>query len=149
MQRFIKTLTKEDFSLVDTQVFSGKYNEVCRLRVPAQNVIYWGAGAVMDGVDLREPIQIVFKDSNGNEIRGWVRIKVHDANDVRTVTLLEDRSEKFSIPPTDRINAYKLGIMKPGAKEDSYLVIEIKPDQDATISAQNSVLNIPVTVVNL
>jgi len=147
---FSKTLTKEHFGLVsDVQVFAGKFNEIGRYRVPAQQKVYWGSRSLSRVDEIGEPIQIVLKDTNGNEVTGWLRLKVHDANDTKTVNLLEERSEKFTIPVTDRDNAIKLPMMKPGAREDSYLVIEFKPDNDVTISASNSKIIAPVTVITL
>jgi hypothetical protein len=147
---FAKTLTKEHFGLIsDVQVFAGKYNEIGRYRVPAQQIVCWGSRSLSRTTDIGEPIQIVLKDSNGNEIKGWIRLKVADANNVNTRVLLEERSEKFTVPVTDRDNAIKLPQMKPCAREDSYLIIEFKPDSDATISASNSTIIAPVTVFTL
>jgi len=145
-----QTLTKEHFGLVsDIQVVKGKSTEIGRYRVPAQQVVFWGSVSLSDKTEIGEPIQIVLKDTSGNNLTGWIRIKVHDANNWKTITLLEERIEKFNVPVTDRKNAIKLPRLEPGAREDSYLVIEFISDTDATVSAANSTIIAPVTVVYL
>ena len=148
--KFKSVLRKEDFGMSGTtQVFGGKFNEIGKYRVGAKQIISFGAGNVVLGNDLREPVYVVLKDSNDNLIKGKIRFVVTDANEVSAQNIDEQRVEVMNIPPTDKVNSYKLGESAYAAGEDAYLKIEFKPDSDATIDWSQSEVHIPVTVMML
>jgi hypothetical protein len=146
MATFPQFLTAGDFSAgstaTDISVISGKYNEVGRKTVGAQQIINWGIGVVNNGVDTREYGKIRF-DSVAGQIAGKYRLAVTDANAENVIPVLENNDVNFATG-----TSVKVGFSQPGAKEDSAIVILLKPDTTTTVdySDSDNVVNLPVTV---
>ena len=149
-QKFPRTANKEDFNLVsDKTALAGQWNRIGELVVPAQQKICFGYGGIVNGVDTRGVLYIDLKDGTGNQLNGWIRLAVTDATEVKQVIILEERIERLRASATDRNQAYLLGETQVWAKEDSKLLILFKPDgnNDVTVSAANSTMYVPITVL--
>jgi hypothetical protein len=144
---FTKFLRANDFNAgstaTDIAITSGQYNQIGYKTVGAQQQIFFGAGAISNGVDSRETAKIRF-DSAAGAITGTFRLAVQDANGLSTIPVVENDNTNFT-------SGIKLGIKAPGAREDSKLLILFNPDTSTTIdySDSDNNVNIPVTVVNL
>lgn len=127
----------------DITVTTAQWNTVGSLTVGAQQVIYYGAGVVANGVDTRETAKVSF-DSVTGAITGAYRLAIQDANGISTIPVVSNDNVNF-------LAGIKLGIKSPGAKEDSKMLILFKPDATTIIdySDANNTVNIPVTIVNL
>jgi len=127
---------------VQTNVKAGTHQKIFEYVVPAQQGIRFGKGAIIGGVDDRGDLILELRDSNGNIIHGWVRFSYTDANETEKKLKLEERTEKLS-------EGIKMGELPPGVKEDSKLIIEFKPDNDAVIDPTKSKGQIPLTIYTL
>jgi len=141
MVQFRKTATLEEFSMdISVDLVAGKYIELMSMKVPAQQIRFWGNGSIINGVDDRGIFKLSVADANGNEIKGTARLVVSDANKVNRNFRREDRTEDLST------NGVKVGKDVVGAGEDSYLIVEFKPDASATADKAHTSVFAPITV---
>ena len=146
MQKFVRTLSKNDFGVSGTlSVSSSDYQKIAELTVPAQQLMTWGANEVVNGGLQGSPAQIVLKNSTPAVINGVIRLVLADANEVRKIVVLEERTEKFGASAYDRTQAILIPEFKIKAKQDSKLIIEFKPDSDDTIDWSQSTIILPTT----
>lgn len=126
----------------DVAITSGVYNIVGSKTVGAQQQLNWGVGVVGNGVDTRETATLRFDSATG-EITGTYRLLVQDANGIQTIPVYENNGTNFKA-------GVKVGLTNPGAREDSKLLIQLKPDSSTTVdySDSDNVVNLPVTVTN-
>jgi hypothetical protein len=143
--QFPQFLTDTDFSATTGSLVltTAKWNEVCRKTTGAQQILNWGVGIVAGGVDTRETATIRLDSSAGN-IAGKIRLVVTDANGIQVIPIYENNNTNFA-------SGVKLALANPGARQDSALVIQSKPDSTTTLdfTDADTAFNIPVTVTNL
>lgn len=146
MVEFRKTAVIGDFTM-DTSValVTNKFLELMSMQVPAQQIRYWGNGAIVNGVDDRGTFKLNPKTSGSADIAGTARLVVSDANKVVRNFRREDRSNDL----VDAASGVRLGKDVVGAKEDSYLIIEYKADSAGTATAAQSTVFAPITIRTL
>ena len=145
-----KTLSLDDF----TETADGKSTQAgqwlqYKYRVPAQQMIRFGTGAIRNGVDDRGIAVIDIKDSSETpvQIEGKYRLAYMDANEVKKSVIKEGYLNTIRASSTVRDAGNVLGETGAGARQDSWLVIEILPaEAGKTIEDDNSSFQIPVTV---
>jgi hypothetical protein len=146
---FEKTLTLDDAtSTADGKTLqTGQYNDVWKYKVPAGQIVAFGKGKLShNGVNTAGILYLDLKDSASAQIEGKIRLTVRKPNEDEEYLIVEERTEVLRATKTDRTTAYFLEKQKIVAKEDSWLVISIKPDASATFSKANSDFQIPATV---
>ena len=148
MASFKTVKTLNDFSEVKdgATLVAGDFQTIAKLVVPAQQLMTFGAGNIIDGVDDRSILFAKTMDDAGNEVKGTLRLVLADANEVKKVVVVEVRSEQVTASKTDANNSYKLAQYPAWAKEDSKLIIEFRPDKAFKFSKANSDYQIPITV---
>lgn len=119
----------------------GEWKELATYKVPSQEVRYFGKGSIVNGVDNRGTFKLTVKDGSNNSITGNARLVARDANGWAPKPIISPRSE------TLEANGEQLGFSGVGAKTDSYLAIEFRPDEDATATIANCSLQLPTTVM--
>ena len=145
-----KTLTLSDF----TATAGGKTTDTgtwlqYRLRVGAQQAIRFGTGAIMGGVDNRGILYVDIKDNStpAVQVNGRYRLSYMDANENVKSVIKEGYLDQIRTSKVTRDAGNVLAEMGVGARQDSYLVIEILPSVGSlTISDANSDFQIPVTI---
>jgi len=145
-----KTLSLDDF----TETAGGKTTQAgqwlqYKYRVPAQQMIRFGTGAIRGGVDDRGIAVIDIKDNASTpvQIEGKYRLAYMDANEVKKSVIKEGYLNTIRASSTVRDAGNVLGETGAGARQDSWLVIEILPAvAGKTIEDDNSTFQIPVTV---
>lgn len=145
-----KTLSLKDF----TETADGKTTQAgqwlqYKYRVPAQQMIRFGTGAIRNGVDDRGIAVIDIKDNSQTpvQIEGKYRLAYMDANEVKKAVIKEGYLNTIRASSTVRDAGNVLGETGPGARQDSWLVIEILPaEAGKTIEDNNSTFQIPITV---
>lgn len=145
-----KTLSLDDF----TETADGKTTQAgqwlqYKYRVPAQQMIRFGTGAIRGGVDDRGIAVIDIKDNAATpvQIEGKYRLAYMDANEVKKSVIKEGYLNTIRASSTVRDAGNVLGETGAGARQDSWLVIEILPaEAGKTIEDDNSTFQIPVTV---
>jgi len=143
MVTFRKTARLQDFTMPATVAIpAGRFVEVATMIIPAQQRRYFGNGGIINGVDDRGIMTLVFRTAVPAVIPGTARLVVSDANRVRRVFLREDRSE-------DLATGVRLGVTTPGAQQDSLLIIEYMADVAATATLADSTGAIPLTYTAL
>jgi len=143
---FQKTLTEDDFKLTsDVSVLSGKWNKIGEFTVPPQQAYKFGYGNPNQPYN-QGYMYIYIKDGDGNEIPCKVRLAVSDANELKKTVVFEERGEVLHAATADITKQKALPEQGPLAREDDKLIIEIMPDSNATVSASNTEIRIPVTV---
>lgn len=148
MVEFRKTAVLGDFDMDATVTLpAGKYVELMNIKVPAQQVIFWGNGAIQTGVDDRGTFKLNVYDGSGTPvlIPGTARIVVSDANRVVRNFRKEDRTEDLVASSS----GVKLGKDAVGAGQDSYLSIEFKADATTTATKANCSVSAPITIRTL
>lgn len=126
----------------DVALTSGQYNQLGSKTVGAQQQINWGVGVIANGVDSRRTCTIV-NHSLAGTIAAQIRLAVQDANGIQTIPVYEDNHTNFG-------TGISLGLTSPGAREDSKLLILVKPDSTTTWDSADTDNNVnaPVTVTN-
>lgn len=145
-----KTLSLDDF----TETADGKTTQAgqwlqYKYRVPAQQMIRFGTGAIRGGVDDRGIAVIDIKDNSQTpaQIEGKYRLAYMDANEVKKSVIKEGYLNTIRASSTVRDAGNVLGETGAGARQDSWLVIEILPAAaGTTIEDDNSTFQIPITV---
>ena len=147
-QGFPRVYNASDFNAgsgeTDIEVTTGKWNKIGYVLIPAQQRVAFGVGVTTSGgLDSREYVKVRFDSTGGSEISGVYRFAVTDHNEMIKKTVKEERSENLTGGTT-----VKLGESRPLAREDSYLVLELKPDSTTTLdySDADNVVLMPVTV---
>lgn len=147
---WMKTLSLDDF----TETVNGKTTQAgqwlqYKYRVPAQQMIRFGTGAIRGGVDDRGIAVIDIKDNStpAVQIEGKYRLAYMDANEVKKSVIKEGYLNTIRASSTVRDAGNVLGETGVGAREDSWLVVEILPaEAGKTIADNNSTFQIPITV---
>ena len=145
-----KTLTLADF----TATANGKTTDTgtwlqYRLRVGAQQAMRFGTGAIMGGVDNRGILFISIKDNStpAVQINGKYRLSYMDANENVKSVIREGYLDQLRTSKTVRDAGNTLAEIGLGARQDSYLVLEILPSVGSlVISDANSDFQVPVTL---
>lgn len=145
-----KTLSLADF----TETADGKTTQAgqwlqYKYRVPAQQMIRFGTGAIRNGVDDRGIAVIDIQDNAATpvQIEGKYRLAYMDANEVKKSVIKEGYLNTIRASSTVRDAGNVLGETGAGARQDSWLIIEILPaEAGKTIEDDNSTFQIPVTV---
>lgn len=146
---FPKTLTKEDFGLTaDVQVKAGKWNKIGEFRVPPQQAYRWGYGSP-DKPYNQGYMYVLLQYNDGTnvtEVKGKIRLAVADYNELRITPVYEERSEVLHAAVADITKQKALPEQGPLAREDDKLLILFMPDADATITAADTDIKLPVTL---
>ena len=145
-----KTLTLADF----TATAGGKVTDTgtwlqYRVRVGAQQAIRFGTGAITGGVDNRGILFVSIKDNSNPAVQvdGKYRLSYMDANENIKSVIKEGYLDQIRTSKVTRDAGNVLAEMGVGARQDSYLVLEILPGTGSlTISDANSDFQIPVTI---
>lgn len=148
-----KTLTFADF----TTTFDGKVCDsgtwlMAKYKIPAQQVVRVGTGAIVNGVDDRGILYMSIKDNNATspvQLDGNYRVTYMDANELKKLVVKEGYTDTIRTSKTERDAMNVLPETAPGVREDSYVVIEFLPNAAAagkTINIDNSELQLPVTI---
>ncbi len=150
---FTESINLASFSTVNDgkTLYAGQFNDVAVLKVPAQQVRKFGAGGLINGVDVRAIFFISLFDGSATpvQIEGVFKLSNRDANLRNDIPFIQPRTESLRGSKTDRNNAYLLGEAGLGSKQDSYLVMSIKPDTQLVLSQANSSVLVPMTVYAL
>lgn len=126
-----------------------------RYRVPAQQVIRFGTGSVVNGVDNRGVLMVHIEDSAGADLAGGstVQIGYENANQTNFLPIWEGRADQIDdvTLASVRNSNNTLGEIGPGARQDSYLVIRVKPSGTlaTTFADATSDFRVPVTIYTL
>lgn len=147
---WVKTLSLSDF----TATANGKVTDTgtwlqYRLKVGAQQAIRFGSGAIVGGVDDRGILFVSIKDNAtpAVQIDGKYRLSYMDANENVKSVIKEGYLDQIRTSKTARDAGNVLAEMGVGARQDSYLVIEILPGTGSlTISDAASDFQVPVTI---
>jgi hypothetical protein len=143
MVEFRKTAVISEFTMDATvSLPAGKYVELMNKKISAQQVNFWGNGAIMGGVDDRGNFKLNVKTSAAANIPGTSRIVVSDANKVIRNFRREDRSE-------DLVTGVQLGKDSIGAGQDSFLIIEYAADAAAVATVADTTVSAPITIRTL
>lgn len=127
----------------DITVTSGSYQIVGTKTVGASQLIAFGVGNTLNGVDTRRTAKIRF-DSVAGQIPAQYRLAVEDANGLNRIPVYEDNDVNFN-------TGVALGVTEPAGAEDQKLLLLIKPDSTTIVdySDSDNNVNMPMTVQNI
>lgn len=128
-----------------------------RYRVPAQQIVRFGTGGIVNGVDNRGVLMLDMKDSANTPaaLNGAATVQVgyENANQTNFLPIWEGRLDQINNPnaASTRTSNNVLGEIGPGARQDSYLVIRVKPaaTTQTAFEDDNSDFRVPVTIYTL
>ena len=121
---------------------AGKYTEVFTKETDLEEIVAFGYGDKNQGVDDRGTLKVTLIDNANNEVKGKLRFKSRDRNDVRVV---RGSAPRLSILQNGRNIA--VDDVRVGARPEKFIVLELMPDEDVTLNNAhaNVVLEVPVT----
>jgi len=126
-----------------------------RYRVPAQQKVKLGSGTIQAGVDNRGVLMLDIKDNATTpaKLRGDATIQIgyENANQTNFLPVWEGRLDQVNDPTMASIRQANnvLPETEPGARQDSYLVIRVRPAETVAgqvFSDANSDFRVPVTI---
>lgn len=126
-----------------------------RYRVPAQQVVRLGSGSIQNGVDNRGVLMCDIEEATPVTIAGdaTVQIGYENANQTNFVPVWEGRLDQINDTTlaSTRMANNTLPETQPGARQDSYLVVRVRPTATLTtaFSDSNSDFRVPVTIYTL
>lgn len=126
-----------------------------RFRVPAQQVVRLGTGSILGGVDNRGVLMLDIQEATPVAIDGGATVQIgyENANQTNFVPVWEGRLDQINNPAmaSTRTSNNVLGETGPGARQDSFLVIRVRPTATlATAFADaSSDFRVPVTIYTL
>jgi hypothetical protein len=133
-QKFPRVYNKTDFGLTaDVVCQPNIFTPIGQVIVPAGQNITYGIGGVGAGVDTREPAYIRL-DATGGQLQGTIRLVLTDPNEINTIVVAEQRTERFSASINDKTQAFLLGEYTRLAGQDSKLIIQFKPDSATAVT---------------
>lgn len=122
--------------------------KLIQMRTPAQSLLCFGTGGIINGVDDRGILKMILKDSANADVTGTLRLYVTNASFLDKKVIFEDRMERLA--ESDIQKAFRLAESGLYAREDSYLVMEFKADvSDKTLDFSKSTALIPITTLIL
>jgi hypothetical protein len=148
-QKFPRVYNKTNFGLTaDVVCQPGIYTPVASVTVPAGQNVTFGVGS-LGATDSREPAYIRL-DATSGQIHGTIRLVITDPNEINTIVVAEQRTERAGSDINDKTKAFLLGEYNRLAGQDSKLLIQFKPDGTSAVTideddADTSIL-VPVTV---
>jgi len=125
---------------------------VWRYRVPAQQEVRVGSGSIVAGVDNRGVIMLDMQDDAPAQLNGaaTVQIGYENANQTNFIPVWEGRLDQINNPAFAGIRQSNnvLGETLPGARQDSFLVIRVRPAVTVAnlFSDADSDFRLPVTI---
>lgn len=128
-----------------------------RYRVPAQQVIRLGSGTIQYGVDNRGVLMLDIRDNAATpaQLQGdaTVQLGYENANQTNFMPIWEGRLDQINdaSQAATRLANNVLAEMPPGARQDSYLVIRVRPAATTAtaFSDADSDFRVPVTIYTL
>ncbi|MEM5867229.1 MAG: hypothetical protein QXG39_04850 [Candidatus Aenigmatarchaeota archaeon] len=149
---FHKVLEHKDFANADVTLGANTvFTKIGEYVVPAQQQIAIGYGVPNTNETGR--LFVDLEDTAGNDIDGWVRIAVANANETAIDVVLEQRTEILSENPTDMTKWVSLPEIKEYPvlgripREDDRIQIYVKPDVSGKIvDFGETVIHLPVSV---
>lgn len=151
--KFERTLRTEDFFTEDTETLpSDKYSQLGTFTVSAQLEATVGIGdASLDPMEQGRP-KFDVQASDESEQDGFVKITHSNATGNVEDTVIEKRTEEFRVEQRSERIVMPRATAKQGVdrlKQDEQIGIYFKPDNSTEVSAQHSVLELPVTFYEL
>lgn len=151
LRPFPRVLGITDFGITANKTLVGQtFTRVGSFTVGAQQEATYGVSVLRSGGAEGEPIYMKLIDDSAAEIECTTRLRITNAQETRSVDVIEQRSERLSASENDRTQAYLLPEFSQNAKEDSKLVIDVKVDSSSDVTfdydATNSKFLIPVTI---
>lgn len=149
-QKFPRVYNKTNFGLTaDVVCQPSIYTPVGIVTVPAGQFVTFGIGGIGAGVDTREPSYIRL-DATTGQLTGTIRLVLTDPNEINTIVVAEQRTERFSADINDKSKSFLLGEYSRVAQQDSKLLIQFKPDSATAVTIDyddaDTVILMPVTV---
>lgn len=149
-QKFPRVYNKTNFGLTaDVVCQPNIYTPIGSIVVPAGQYVTFGVGGIGAGVDTREPSYIRL-DSTAGQLTGTIRLVLTDPNEINTIVVAEQRSERFGSDINDKSKSFLLGEYSRVAQQDSKLLIQFKPDGTDAVTIDfddaDTTILIPVSV---
>ena len=127
-----------------------------RYRVPAQQVVKLGSGTIQSGVDNRGVLMLDIQENTPAQLRGdaTVQIGYENANQTNFLPVWEGRLDQINDTTMASVRQANnvLPETNPGARQDSFLVIRVRPAETVavgTFSDSDSDFRVPVTIYTL
>lgn len=150
---FPRVLGISDFGITANKTLVARtYTRVGTYTVGAQQEATYGITVSRAGGGEGEPIYMKFINTVGlgATVDGTVRLVITNAQNTKSVVVLEQRTERLYASQNDRTLAYLLPEHPVNAVEDSQLVIDLKIDSSSDMTfdfdGTDSKFLIPVTI---
>lgn len=150
-EKFPRIYSTADWFTADKVCQPDQWNKVGEVTVPAQQRITFGANDPIGGSSIAgRTTYLRFDNSSATQLHGKIRFAITNANETKTVVVLEENTRKLSADENDRTKAVVLPEYPTKAKEDSKLQILFYPEDSSAVTVDqdgtNTSLLIPVTV---
>lgn len=152
LMKFQRVYVKSQFGLTaDVVCQPNIYTAFGTVTVPAGQQITFGVGG-LGQTDSREICYIDLQSNDGTpvDLDGTVRLVLADPNEINTVVVAEQRTERLRASSSDKTQGYLLGEYPIKAKQDSKLILQFKPDGASALTigfdTGETDMLVPVTV---
>lgn len=142
IRRFREDVVLGDFTNKTLDVKAGIFQDVFKIKLGAKQKAFWGYGDKSNGVDTRAQFICELQKADASIIGGKIRLSTQTPNEYPFDNYSDFRTENAKVAA---VNPIRTGLRNDlgkviGAGQDSFLVIEFKPDADATIDLTKSTI---------
>lgn len=147
---FSRELNVDDFDSFGGDVTAGKFTEVARFQVPSDTEYSWGYGAA-NNPENQGYLYVDLQNGTPAAVEGTLRFTVESSTGRRTEVVKDVDTERLDASKTDRTQMvpFPEQVSSALAKADGYLVIQLNPTANDTVSEANSEVIIPATEYDL
>ena len=146
LSKHATTLLLSNFPMPESVVcYAGTPAKIGKMLVPVGKCYCLGYGEYDDQERATGRIKGVFKDADGNAVKGTLRINKLDRNGYCKYVLFECRSEELTQGNGDVTKEKVFNRQHIGAREDEAIELEFLADEDTVIVAANSELQMAAT----
>jgi hypothetical protein len=148
-EAFNRDFNVSNFDSFGGDVTSGKYVEIARFQIPADTEYRFGYGAAKNPRNQGD-LYVDLQNSTPAEVEGTIRFKIESATGRRSKVIADFDTSTLDASKTNSDQQEPLPEqVGTTATQDAYLVVELDPNSNDTVSASDSEVIIPVTEYDL
>lgn len=124
---------------------AGQYNKLGEYKVQAGEMVGLGYGAQNGQENATGRLYSLLKIAAGTEVAGTIRLSIYSPQDRPILVVDEFRTETINQNATDRTKQVPFPFKNIWVTEDKKIVMEFKPDADATLDKTKCVVLMDIT----
>ena len=148
-ESFNRDFNVGNFDSFGGDVTAGKFVEIARFQIPADTEYRWGYGAAKNPRNQGD-LYVDLQNSTPAAVEGTIRFKIESATGRRSKVIADYDTETLDASKTNSEQQEPFPEqVGTTATQDSFLVVELNPSSNDTVSSSDSEVIVPVTEYDL